>query len=94
MTSRTVRRNVVVQRWGTPHVTIGSANEAREMEEHGHHFNEKWVYHLAQTEPNQPKERVIYWHRYDFVAAYLVNPNGIAVREDPARILSALPDRR
>ena len=94
MTSRAVVRNVVVQCWGTPHVTIGSVNEPREMEEHGYRFNEKWVYRLVQTEPNQPKERLIYWHRYDFVAAYLVNPNGTVVQEDPASVLSGLGDRR
>ena len=94
MTSRAVGRNLVVQCWGTPHLTIGSVNEPREMEEHGCRFNEKWVYRLAQAEGDHPKERLIYWHRYDFVAAYLVNSNGAAVREDLASVLSGRRDRR
>lgn len=94
MTAPTVVRNLVVQCWGTPHVTIGSVNEPREMEEHGHRFNEKWSYRLSQAAPDQPKERLIYWHRYDFVAAYLVTANGAVVREDLATVISGLRDRR
>jgi len=90
----TVIRNVVVQCWGTPNVTVGSVNEPREMEEHGHRFNEKWVYRIPPTGPDQPQERLIYWHRYDFVAAYLVTANGAVIHEDLGSLLSGLKDRR
>ena len=94
MSTPPVSRNLVVQRWGTPNATIGSVNEPREMEEHGHRFNEKWTYRLSPTAPDQPKERLIYWLRYDFVAAYLVTAGGAAVREDLASVLGGLRDRR
>ncbi len=87
-----VKRNLVVQRWGTPDVTIGSVNEAREMEEHGHRFNEKWIYRSSRTEAG-PRERVIYWIRYDFVASYLIDATGGARREDPGALLAGLDDR-
>jgi hypothetical protein len=87
-------RNVVVQRWGTPNVTVGSVNEPREQEENGQRFNEKWVYRLSQATPNQPKERIIYWHRYDFVASYLVGASGVPVAENLADVLAGLKDRR
>jgi hypothetical protein len=41
MSAPTISRNVVVQCFGTPNVTVGSVNEPREMEEHGLRFNEK-----------------------------------------------------
>jgi len=84
----------VVQCWGTPHATVGSVNEPREMEEYGHRFNEKWIYRLSLTTPDQPKERILYWHRYDFVAAHLVMANGAVVPEDLASVVSGLSDRR
>ena len=43
---------------------------------------------------DQPKERLIYWLRYDFVAAYLVTADGAVVREDLADVISGLRDRR
>ncbi len=89
-----VDRNVVVQTWGTPNATVGSVNEPREQEEHGHRFNEKWIYRLAASAPEQPTTRVIYWLRYDFVAAYLVTRGGVATREDLAGILAHHRDRR
>jgi hypothetical protein len=89
-----VSRNLVVQCWGTPSATVGSVNEPREQEEQGHRFNEKWTYRLSPTTPDQPKERLIYWLRYDFVAAYLVTANGALVREDLAAVISGLRDRR
>jgi hypothetical protein len=94
MSSPAIVRNVVVQCWGTPNVTVGSVNEPRELEENGQRFNEKWVYRLSQATPDQPKERIIYWHRYDFVGAYLVTASGHAVREDLADVLAGLRDRR
>ena len=47
----TVTRNLIVQRLGTPDVTVGSVNEPREREEHGLRFNEKWVYRRGRGEP-------------------------------------------
>ena len=87
-------RNLVVQRWGTPNATIGSVNEPREMEEHGYRFNEKWTYRLSGSAPDQPKERLIYWHRYDLVAACLVLANGSIEAEDLAAVLGTGRDRR
>ncbi len=89
-----VVRNTVVQAWGTPHATWGSVNEPREQEEHGHRFNEKWTYRLAASAPDQPIVRVIYWLRYDFVAAYLVTGDGVATLEDVAGLLRGGRDRR
>lgn len=94
MTARAVDRNAVVQRWGTPQETIGSVNEPREQEEHGHRFNEKWVYRWAQPEPDQPTQRWVYWLRYDFVASYLVGRSGDLRREDLGAMLAGVPDRR
>ena len=45
---------------GGPYTTVGSVNEPREMEEHGHSFNEKWVYRLAAASPDEPSERIIW----------------------------------
>jgi hypothetical protein len=92
--SAPVVRNLVVQAWGTPHSTVGSVNEPREREEHGHRFNEKWIYRLAATSPEQPIERIIYWLRYDFVAAYLTSRDGVATPENLAGALSGRRDRR
>jgi hypothetical protein len=89
-----VARNAVVQAWGTPNATIGSVNEPREQEEHGHRFNEKWTYRIAASAPDQPAARVIYWLRYDFVAAYLITGDGVATPEDVAGALRHRRDRR
>jgi hypothetical protein len=88
-----ITRNHVVQRWDTPQVTIGSVNEPREMEEHGLRFNEKWVYRLPQPDPTQPKERILYWLRYDLVGSFLVNGDGTTTPEDVARQLADVTDR-
>ena len=88
-----IRRNAVVQRWGTPHDTVGSVNEPRERAENGVVFNEKWTYQLPHPEPDDPCQRIVYWKRYDFVAAFLVQPDGSVAREDPAVVLAALDPR-
>ena len=87
-------RNAVVQRFGTPHETIGSVNEPREMEEHGHRFNEKWIYRLEQPRPEEPAQRWVYWLRYDFVASYLIGGSGELRREDLGAVLGGVDDRR
>ena len=94
MSDPTIVRNLVVQCWGTPNATIGSVNEPREMEEHGHRFNEKWVYRLSPVTLDQPIERIIYWQRYDFVGACLVTKSGVVSNEDVARSLARRRDRR
>ncbi len=89
----TIRRNLVVQRWGTPQRTFGSLNEPRERQENGVTFNEKWVYRLPRVEPGDPRERIVYWHRYDFVASLLVGADGGVTREDATALLGGLRAR-
>lgn len=89
-----IRRNMVVQRWGTPQLTVGSLNEPREREEHGVRFNEKWIYPAPRDEPSRPRERIIYWLRYDFVAAYLVGTDGQPTREDLRAVFAECADRQ
>ncbi|HEY2385846.1 MAG TPA: hypothetical protein VGK30_02710 [Candidatus Binatia bacterium] len=93
MSVEPIRRNLVVQRWGTPQTTSGSLNEPREREEHGVEFNEKWVYRLPRVEPDDPRERIVYWRRYDFVASFVVGADGRVTREDPAVLLAGLRSR-
>ena len=90
----TITRNQVVQCWGTPHTTVGSVNEPRETEEHGHRFNEKWVYRLTPVAAEDPNERIVYWLRYDFAGAALVTRSGTVIDEDLTRLLAGRRDRR
>src|SRR4051794_8790039 len=62
-----IRRNIVVQRWGTPQGTVGSVNEPRERAENGVCFNEKWLYRVPGRGTQPGYERIVYWLRYDFV---------------------------
>lgn len=94
MSAPRIVRNEVVQCFGTPDVTIGSVNEPRELEEHGHRFNEKWIYRLPRPTADAPVERHVYWLRYDFVQSYLVGAGGTVVPEDLARCYAAVPSRR
>jgi len=94
MSATRIVRNEVVQCFGTPAVTIGSVNEPRELEEHGHRFNEKWIYRLPRPTPETPAERHVYWLRYDFVASYLVRADRIVVPEDLASCLAEVQSRR
>ncbi len=75
-------------------MTIGSVNEPREMEEHGHRFNEKWVYRLAAATSEESAERFVYWHRYDFVAACLVTTSGVVEQADLSGLVGSRRDRR
>jgi hypothetical protein len=63
-----VTRNSVVSLLGTPGATEGSLNDPVEREESGIHYNEKWTYEHLAHDPAGVSDRVIYWHRYDFVA--------------------------
>ncbi len=65
---RSVTRNSVVSLLGTPHEVEGSLNDPVEREESGIHYNEKWTYHDLGNDPAGVPNRIIYWHRYDFVA--------------------------
>ena len=66
-----ILRNAVVKFLGTPNVTEGNVNEPREREEHGFHFNEKWLYRKPQRDPAEALERIVYWHRYDYVGSVI-----------------------
>lgn len=90
---RAIRRNLVVQRWGTPQETVGSLNEPRERSEQGVSFNEKWIYRVPRHGDEPAHERVVYWHRYDFVASFVVRGDGSVVREDPHAFFDGLRDR-
>ena len=70
-----IQRNHVVKYFGTPDEAEGSVNEPREREEHGLQFNEKWTYHHPRHDPAGAAERVIYWHRYDYVGS-MIRPTG------------------
>ncbi len=89
----TVTRNLIVQRLGTPDLTVGSVNEPREREEHGVRFNEKWVYRRGRGEPDDARERHVYWDRYDFVGSFVVDDAGRATREDPRALVTGMDDR-
>jgi hypothetical protein len=63
-----VTRNSIVALLGTPHTIEGSLNDPVEREEFGIHYNEKWGYEDLGNDPAGVSNRVVYWHRYDFVA--------------------------
>lgn len=63
-----VTRNAVVSLLGTPHTIEGSLNDPVEREEFGIRYNEKWIYQDLGDDPAGVPNRIIYWHRYDFVA--------------------------
>ena len=78
-----IHRNVVVKFFGQPQATEGSVNEPREREEHGWTFNEKWTYKQPPHDPQEAAERVIYWHRYDYVGSVMrKTKDGDWVRDD------------
>jgi len=64
-----ILRNAVVKYFGQPDRTEGSVNEPREHEEHAFHFNEKWTYLHPSRDPADALERIIYWHRYNYVGS-------------------------
>ena len=65
--SAPVTRNGIVRLLGTPHAIEGSLNDPVEREEFGIAYNEKWSYQGLGDDPAGVPNRVIYWHRYDFV---------------------------
>jgi hypothetical protein len=84
---------MAVQRWGTPQATVGSVNEPRERAENGVVFNEKWLYRVRGRGAEPGYERIVYWLRYDFVASFVIEPDGSMVREEPSALLGAVRDR-
>lgn len=83
-----LRRNDIVRLFGTPDHTVGSVNEPRLTIEHGIEFNEKWVYDKPRHEPSRPRQRLIYWQRYDLVGALRVEQDGHLVPESPSELRS------
>ena len=78
-----IHRNAVVKYFGTPDATEGSVNEPRERVEHGMHFNEKWIYRHPLRDPVGAAERIIYWHRYDFLGSMIrTSPTADFKRDD------------
>ena len=69
--SERVTRNKIVFILGTPQRTEGCLNSPVEREEHGIHYNEKWIYEHSRTDPANAPERAIYWHRYDFMGTMI-----------------------
>jgi len=66
-------RGMVWKLLGAPTDQIGSVNEPRTHLENGVRWNEKWVY---RAEHSQEVERVVLWHRYDFLGVFRVKPDG------------------
>ena len=67
-TTTSAARNSVVALLGTPHFVEGSLNDPVERREFDIAYNEKWTYQDLHDDPAGVANRVIYWHRYDFVA--------------------------
>ena len=83
-----VDRNLIVKLFGTPDDTDGSANEARGRRENGEVFNEVWVYRRLRHEATRPRERRVYWNRYDFIASERVERDGTVVEETVSDLLA------
>jgi hypothetical protein len=92
-----IHRNIVVKYFGQPDLTEGSVNEPREREEHGMHFNEKWTYRHPARDPAGAIERIIYWHRYDYVGSVMrTTPDGEWQNDEtlPQALASTVPPSR
>jgi hypothetical protein len=81
-----VTRNLVVARLGTPDRTEGSLNDPVEREEHGLHYNEKWIYSHLHDDPAGAAQRTIYWHRYDFIGTLTLKAGDAEWTADPAPV--------
>ena len=66
---------------GAPTDQVGSVNDPRTTEEHGVKWNEKWIY---RGEDGETIERVVLWHRYDFLGAFKVASDGTVTPEEVA----------
>ena len=83
-----VTRNSVVRLLGTPHAIEGSLNDPVEREEFGIRYNEKWSYEGLGDDPAAVPNRVIYWHRYDFIGT-LVRANDREQWSHDAKLIEA-----
>jgi len=70
---RSPDRATVWRMVGAPTDQVGSVNEPRTHETHGLKWNEQWVY---RVEGGQEIERVVLWHRYDFLGVFRVLHDG------------------
>ena len=68
-----VDRGLVWKLLGPPTDQVGSVNDPRTHEEAGGVWNEKWIYRAPEGEEIL---RIVLWHRYDFVGAFRVKPDG------------------
>lgn len=84
-----ITRNSVVALLGTPHAVEGSLNDPVERDELGIHYNEKWTYRDLADDPAGVPNRVIYWHRYDFVATMVRANDQEQWRSDPKLLEAA-----
>ena len=73
-----VDRGRVWKLLGAPNDQQGSVNDPRTQEEHGVHWNEKWVY---LSEDGEGVERVVLWNRYDLLGVFRLSPDGSAESE-------------
>ena len=64
------------ERWCVPDDVVGSVNDPRTHEEHGVHWNEKWIYPLPDG-----GRRIVYWHRYDFRGVLRESSDGSVRKE-------------
>ncbi len=71
-------RAAVWRRLGAPTDQLGSVNDPRTIEEHGVKWNEKWLYRGVD---GHRVERVVLWHRYDFVGMFRIAADGVATAE-------------
>ena len=58
---------------GPPDEQVGSVNDPRTQELLGVAWNEKWIYLAAD---GQRPQRIVLWHRYDFVGAFRCDGEG------------------
>ena len=68
-----VERAKVWKLLGAPTDQVGSVNDPRSFEECGVRWNEKWIY---RDEESDAVDRIVLWHRYDFLGAFRVKPDG------------------
>lgn len=68
-----VERARVWKLLGAPTDQVGSVNDPRTHEECGVRWNEKWIY---RDEDTDAVERIVLWHRYDFLGAFRVRADG------------------
>ena len=68
-----------------------STRWVRMREENGYRFNERWLYEHLRDDPAGVPMRVVYWHRYDFVAT-MVRANDKESWRSDETLVQALKD--